>query len=252
MFREDLFKLIKQRKSKIDNLIIGIENKLLNMPKGRIRISRNNGLTYYYQIMSPSDHNGEKINPDDTNLIRQLIQKNYLQKVLATAKEEKKAIDGFINRFPEVAVEEVYDTFSEDRRNMITPIYPNPDEYADEWQNTPYEGKPIEEGVYTFTTLKGEHVRSKSEKIIADALAMNGIPYRYECPLVIGKTVIHPDFTVLKKSNMKIYYWEHCGKSDDPDYYSNHIVKRIISEVKGVNRVLYDLSPKPVATIEFE
>ena len=32
----------------------------------------------------------------------------------------------------------------------------------------------------------------------------------------------------------------------------NKIVNRIISEVKGVNRVAYDLSPKPIATIEFE
>ena len=30
------------------------------------------------------------------------------------------------------------------------------------------------------------------------------------------------------------------------------IVNRILTEVKGVNRVLYDLSPKPVATIEWE
>ncbi len=30
------------------------------------------------------------------------------------------------------------------------------------------------------------------------------------------------------------------------------LVKRITAEVKGVNRVMYDLSPKPVATIEFE
>jgi GMP synthase (glutamine-hydrolysing) len=30
------------------------------------------------------------------------------------------------------------------------------------------------------------------------------------------------------------------------------ITNRILTEVKGVNRVLYDLSPKPVATIEWE
>ena len=30
------------------------------------------------------------------------------------------------------------------------------------------------------------------------------------------------------------------------------IVNRILAEVKGVNRVLYDLSPKPIATIEWE
>ena len=32
----------------------------------------------------------------------------------------------------------------------------------------------------------------------------------------------------------------------------NKITSRILAEVKGVNRVLYDLSPKPVATIEWE
>ena len=32
----------------------------------------------------------------------------------------------------------------------------------------------------------------------------------------------------------------------------HHITERILTEVSGVNRVLYDLSPKPVATIEWE
>ena len=31
-----------------------------------------------------------------------------------------------------------------------------------------------------------------------------------------------------------------------------HITARITAEVKGVNRVLFDLTPKPTGTIEFE
>ena len=32
----------------------------------------------------------------------------------------------------------------------------------------------------------------------------------------------------------------------------NKITSRITSEVEGINRVLYDLTPKPVGTIEWE
>jgi GMP synthase (glutamine-hydrolysing) len=32
----------------------------------------------------------------------------------------------------------------------------------------------------------------------------------------------------------------------------HHITERITREVKGVNRVLYDLTPKPTGTIEWE
>ena len=39
---------------------------------------------------------------------------------------------------------------------------------------------------------------------------------------------------------------------DIPFALMQHIVKRIITEVKGVNRVLYDFTPKPTGTIEWE
>ncbi len=32
----------------------------------------------------------------------------------------------------------------------------------------------------------------------------------------------------------------------------DHLVKRITTEVEGINRVLYDFTPKPPATVEYE
>lgn len=39
---------------------------------------------------------------------------------------------------------------------------------------------------------------------------------------------------------------------DVPFPLLQHITRRITTEVKGVNRVLYDLTPKPTGTIEWE
>ena len=37
-----------------------------------------------------------------------------------------------------------------------------------------------------------------------------------------------------------------------PDELMDHLVKRMIEEVPGINRVLYDFTPKPPATVEYE
>ena len=37
-----------------------------------------------------------------------------------------------------------------------------------------------------------------------------------------------------------------------PDRLIDHLVQRILTEVPGINRVLYDFTPKPPATVEYE
>ena len=50
-------------------------------------------------------------------------------------------------------------------------------------------------------------------------LYTNKVPFRYECALQLGETIIYPDFTIKHPKTGQIYYWEHFGRMDDPAYY---------------------------------
>ena len=80
-----------------------------------------------------------------------------------------------------------------------------------------------------------ERVRSKSEILIANALGRHNVPYKYECPIVLkGMGKIHPDFTALNVKRRKIYYWEHLGKLDDPDYARKNVFRINTYEKNGI------------------
>lgn len=106
-----------------------------------------------------------------------------------------------------------------------------------------------------LVTTRGEHVRSKSECIIADTLARLEIPYRYEAPLKIAisdnpdskskrsslkhAVTFHPDFTCLNKRTRQEFIWEHFGMMDVANYAKNAVEKeRIYANagfIPGVN-----------------
>jgi ATP-dependent exoDNAse (exonuclease V) alpha subunit len=67
-------------------------------------------------------------------------------------------------------------------------------------------------------TTRGEMVRSKSEVIIADHLAAQGVEYAYERPLTINGVTKYPDFTIEDTESGSSYYWEHCGMLHVPSY----------------------------------
>ena len=50
------------------------------------------------------------------------------------------------------------------------------------------------------------------------ALYTNKIPYRYECKLTLGNVVIYPDFTIRHPRTGEVFYWEHFGMMDVPQY----------------------------------
>ena len=77
------------------------------------------------------------------------------------------------------------------------------------------ERYPVETPYYTDN---GEHVRSKSEKIIADKLAKEKVPYVYEPSCELNRKGLHPDFALLNVATRKTYFYEHFGMMDKAEY----------------------------------
>ena len=98
-----------------------------------------------------------------------------------------------------------------------------------------YTGKEFSAEAPVIFTEKGERVRTKSEKILADYFAKKGIAYKYEKPLYLkGMGMIYPDFTFLSRKTGKEIYWEHNGMMDDPVYARNAIRKWEAYEHNGI------------------
>lgn len=100
----------------------------------------------------------------------------------------------------------------------------------------------------------------ESDAILREEFAANGL----ESKVWQYYTAI-PDFkSVGVRNDMRSFEWPVIIRAvntvdamtatieEIPYALLNHITKRIITEVKGVNRVVYDLTPKPVGTIEWE
>lgn len=236
---------LKTRIELLSKSIIDIEKKLELLPEGRIAIKHQFNKYYYYHAGIPQRE--RYLSAADTALISDLVQKDYLKRVLKQIKCELSAIEKMQKLYPETIAEDVFDSLSDARKQYARPINVCDDAYAERWMAVPYKRKPFKKDSPEFYTLKGERVRSKSEVIIADRLRAQGIPYRYECPLKVGNRIIHPDFTILRMSDRKILYHEHCGKMNDPQYTEDLIIR-----AKDYNRTGIILGDKLFFTFESE
>ena len=94
-----------------------------------------------------------------------------------------------------------------------------------EWARAQYKMSEYKPEEKIHTTSRGLKVRSKSEVSICEVLYANGIEFRYEEVIYLNGRRIVPDFTIRRKSDGKIFYWEHCGLMDDLIYRRRYYEK---------------------------
>lgn len=226
-------KKAEQELLELEKIKKAAEEDIKNAPPETLRISKKPTCDQYYWRTDPKDTRGKYIRKSEEKLIKSLAQKEYAQKILVLVEpiiKSKRKCFGVPNEIEmREQMEEIYEKLSPSRQKLITPYLYTEDEYIKKWEEEKNQIKKLRNSqlpVSEIFTEKGECVRSKSEKILADKLYLMGIPYVYEVPVYLeGYGYIKPDFAVLNKETRREYYWEHLGMMDNKEYCEKAIKK---------------------------
>ena len=224
---EDIRRILVDRVRFLQGLLADAERRLARAPEGSLRISEAAGRVQYYYRTSGTTNNGIYIPKKEQRLARRLARKDYDQKLIRAVSREIKAAKQYLKYMEGLTpAEEIYECLPEARRELVIPAVETETLFLERWNAEEYQGKDFPEDYPEFLTGRGERVRSKTEVIIADLLAKEGIPYRYECPVLLQELgTVYPDFTVLNVPLRREILWEHLGMMDDPEYAEQAVRK---------------------------
>ena len=223
---EQLEATIELRLQKLQTILEEKEKQLKKQPRGHLRIAQRHGRNQFYHYTDADFPKGCYIRLKNISFARSLAQKDYDSELIKIIQKEITALQNLLNSTEHgSAIQKLYENLCPARQMLITPVTLTDKQYTSQWQNITWVGKPFKEDSLINTTARNEHVRSKSEVLIADALTRHGIPYRYEYPVELRRTpgdsstvTFYPDFLCLNVRTRSEFYWEHFGRMDDPEY----------------------------------
>lgn len=215
-----------QEQHRLEKILQKTTEQLKDIPQGTLRLSSSKKWVQYYHCTPGEGKKGEYIPKINQKLICGLAQKSYDEKILKLAEKRLSQIKKITKDYEDEEIEKIFLSEHRERRKLIQPVEPTWEQRLEAWMAENYERKEFQEDMPVILTERGERVRSKSEKILADYFHRNGILYKYECPLYLKRFgTVHPDFTFLSKKTKQEIYWEHDGRMDDPVYAQNAVRK---------------------------
>lgn len=211
MNKEKFEQMLIQTNAKIKE----IEEQIQSFPEGKILCLNNGKYIQWYQV-----ENGIKkyIPKKNIELARSLCYKQYLLSELQDLYTDRKALLGSLKCYKNYESKEKKYFENEKYREILKHIKSTENEEIMAWRKEPYSRNTYNPGGLKFQSISGNILRSKSEVIIDQLLFMNAIPYRYECELKLGDSVIYPDFTIRHPKTGEYIFWEHFGMMDSPSY----------------------------------
>lgn len=223
----------REKEEKIKDLRKKFQAIQVEAVEGSLHIKqRGMKMQYYHQIDSSGKRQRRYIPVDKIDLARQLAQQSYNRSIERLLSSKAKDLSlSELNR----ALDEIYLALCPARRALVRPIQETLEDKLMAWKNRSYQGRAFRPEDPVIVTEKGERVRSKTEKILADRFAKRGIDYKYECPLVLeGEKTFYPDFTFFDPAGNREIYWEHHGLIGDSDYMRKTVLKIRAYERGGI------------------
>ena len=226
--------LLREQK-RLEQILEKVKETKKEAPPGTLRISGNKNWVQFYHHLPGEPKKGTYIPKGKQELIRRLAQKSYDEKIMRLVSKRLAQIRRITGDYEDEEVEMVYRKEHRERKKLICPVEPVWEQHLDAWMRQEYKGKEFSEEIPVILTERGERVRSKSEKILADFFYRNQIPYKYECPLYLKSLgTVYPDFTFLSPGTRQEIYWEHNGRMDDPVYAQKAVRKIHAYEKSGI------------------
>jgi hypothetical protein len=246
------------------NILLGkVEDRLKkswNIEEGKLRVCSSHGYPQYH--FKPKNEEKERYIPTyEKDKIKAIVQKEYDLRIKKELESSSQKLQKFLKSYDLSNIETLYENLHYGRKSLIDPIIPTTAMIIEEWyQKHPGNTNSYEKDA-AFTTKRGEIVRSKSEKILADAFFDYGLPYQYEPCIELENTINddnqykapggvirkYPDFVILNVRKEKTIYWEHLGRAGEDRYATKNFKKLMEYEKNG-----FILGDNLIITLESE
>lgn len=210
-----IYEKISNELQRLDEEITNLQLQLNNAPPGKLIIARNQSRFKWYV----SDGQNRTYLPKSQRPQAELLaRKKYLTLRLQDLLHEKQALQFYLRHHSTNSDSATCLLLNSPFQNLLAPYFKPFTHDVQEWIESDFVCNTKYPEQLIHKSLSGNIVRSKSEAMIDMTLYLNKIPFRYECLLELNNISLFPDFTILHPHTGKIFYWEHFGMMDDPNY----------------------------------
>lgn len=214
-----------------------LQKELAGLPEGELMIIEQDGIKKYLQRIPATGNKkkerryGIKRKPD---LLNGLVRKKYVLKALEALDKDISILWRAERRYKETDENSVMCSFIEKNPELSKAIYGDSVIDEEEWRTRTGRIDHYHPENLKQIAADGTKMRSKNEVYIASRLDHHNLLYRTDCQTGIKGLNYAPDFTILRKSDSKIIYWEHLGMMDDVEYRKNNKLKLEEYEKYGI------------------